>query len=77
MCFEKKNAERFSEWIKICITKGNKTVMRNLLQCIAMLQRYLDNSCSNISGSMGKNKAIETDIIYVQQGLELSSFWLT
>ena len=26
----------------------------------SMLQRYLDNSCSNISGSMGKNKAIET-----------------
>ena len=22
----------------------------------SMLQRYLDNSCSNISGSMGKNK---------------------
>ena len=30
----------------------------------SMLQRYLDNSCSNISGSMGKNKAIGTGIIF-------------
>ena len=29
----------------------------------SMLQRYLDNSCSNISGSMGKNKALKTGII--------------
>ena len=33
----------------------------------SMLQRYLDNSCSNISGSMGKNKAIETDIIFIDR----------
>ena len=33
----------------------------------SMLQRYLDNSCSNISGSMGKNKAIETGIIYIDR----------
>ena len=32
----------------------------------SMLQRYLDNSCSNISGSMGKNKAIETGVILLK-----------
>ena len=33
----------------------------------SMLQRYLDNSCSNISGSMGKNKAIETGIKFIDR----------
>ena len=33
----------------------------------SMLQRYLDNSCSNISGSMGKKKAVETGIIFIDR----------
>ena len=33
----------------------------------SMLQRYLDNSCSNISGSMGKNMAIELGIIFIDR----------